>query len=130
MGVLGVHRFYCGRVGSGLLWALTAGLVGIGWLIDLFLVPSMVREANARIMSQLRERGSSGLMPANHGGVPAPPASSAGETTVEHQHPTGLEPDHRVIYCTHCGAAMQVPTDAVGRQYGCPNCRTILVVPG
>ena|GEM_PF-913249 len=122
LGLLGVHRFYCGRVGTGLLWLLTAGLAGIGWLVDLLLIPGLVREANARLLSELRERGPLGLMPVHHGATVAPtsPPPPAG----------GLEPDHRVIYCTHCGAAMQVPADAVGRQYACPNCRTVLVVPG
>jgi TM2 domain-containing membrane protein YozV len=31
-----------------MIWALTGGLLGIGWLIDVFLVPGMVREANDR----------------------------------------------------------------------------------
>ncbi len=46
LGFLGVHRFYCGRVVSGIIWFLTAGLLGIGWLIDLFLIPGMVFRAN------------------------------------------------------------------------------------
>ena len=36
-GYLGVHRFYLGRWGSGLLWLFTGGLFGIGWLIDILL---------------------------------------------------------------------------------------------
>jgi TM2 domain-containing membrane protein YozV len=47
-GFVGLHRFYTGRKISGLIWALTGGLLGIGWLVDVFLVPGMVREANAR----------------------------------------------------------------------------------
>jgi TM2 domain-containing membrane protein YozV len=47
-GFMGLHRFYTGRKKTGALWALTGGLLGIGWLIDVFFVPSMVREANAR----------------------------------------------------------------------------------
>ncbi len=46
LGVLGVHRVYLGRVVSGVIWFLTLGLFGIGWLVDLFLIPSMVRDAN------------------------------------------------------------------------------------
>lgn len=46
-GCLGVHRFYCGKVISGVIWLLTGGLFLIGWIIDIFLIPSMVREANS-----------------------------------------------------------------------------------
>ena len=47
-GFTGAHRFYYGRPISGTLWFLTLGLLGVGWLIDLFLIPSMDREADLR----------------------------------------------------------------------------------
>ena len=47
-GFTGSHRFYYGRPLSGTNWFLTLGLLGIGWLIDLFLIPSMDRSADAR----------------------------------------------------------------------------------
>lgn len=34
LGFLGAHRFYEGKVGTGLLWLFTGGLFGIGWLVD------------------------------------------------------------------------------------------------
>ena len=45
-GFLGFHRFYLGRWVSGLVWFFTLGLLGIGALIDLLLVPEMVRVEN------------------------------------------------------------------------------------
>lgn len=46
LGFFGAHRFYCGRAGSGLLYLVTAGLLGIGWMADIFLLPFLVAEAN------------------------------------------------------------------------------------
>ena len=64
LGGLGVHRFYLGRTGTGiaqLMMALIGGvltLILIGWFIlaiegiwllaDLFLMPAIAREENAR----------------------------------------------------------------------------------
>jgi len=47
-GFTGAHRFYYGRPVTGTLWFFTLGLLGIGWLIDLFLIPGMDREADLR----------------------------------------------------------------------------------
>jgi TM2 domain-containing membrane protein YozV len=47
-GALGFHRFYLGKIPTGLLWMFTGGLVGIGSIFDFFTLPSQVREANFR----------------------------------------------------------------------------------
>jgi len=47
-GFLGAHRFYYGKPKSGTLYFFTFGLLGIGWLIDIFLIPSMDSEADRR----------------------------------------------------------------------------------
>lgn len=38
LGGLGIHRFYLGHIGMGVLYLLTGGLCGIGWLIDTILI--------------------------------------------------------------------------------------------
>ena len=34
LGYLGVHKFYEGKVGMGLLYFFTFGLCGFGWILD------------------------------------------------------------------------------------------------
>jgi TM2 domain-containing membrane protein YozV len=47
-GFTGSHRFYYGRQISGTIWFFTLGLLGIGWVIDLFLIPGMEKRADRR----------------------------------------------------------------------------------
>jgi TM2 domain-containing membrane protein YozV len=47
-GFTGSHRFYYGRPITGTIWFFTLGLLGIGWLIDIFLIPGMERSAERR----------------------------------------------------------------------------------
>lgn len=45
-GFLGAHRFYFGRPISGTIYLFTLGLLGIGWLVDLFLMPRLEARAD------------------------------------------------------------------------------------
>jgi TM2 domain-containing membrane protein YozV len=47
-GFMGAHRFYYGRPITGTIWFFTLGLLLIGWVIDLFLIPGMDDEASVR----------------------------------------------------------------------------------
>ena len=47
-GFTGAHRFYFGKPVSGTIWFCTLGLLGVGWLIDLFLMPGLERSAESR----------------------------------------------------------------------------------
>ncbi len=49
-GFLGAHRFYYGRQISGTIYFFTLGLFFIGWIVDLFLIPSMNRDADFRFI--------------------------------------------------------------------------------
>ncbi len=44
----GLHRFYLGKPVSGFFYLCTFGFLGIGQLVDLFLIPSMVQEKNLK----------------------------------------------------------------------------------
>ena len=48
LGICGIHRFYAGKPISGVIWLLTGGLLFIGQLVDLLLIPGMIAESNAR----------------------------------------------------------------------------------
>ena len=47
-GFTGSHRFYFGKPVTGTVYFFTLGLLGIGWLVDLFLIPGMRRQADFR----------------------------------------------------------------------------------
>jgi TM2 domain-containing membrane protein YozV len=48
LGVFGVHQFYMGKIGRGILYLLTGGVFGIMWFIDLFTLPGQLRNVNAQ----------------------------------------------------------------------------------
>ena len=47
-GFMGAHRFYYGKPITGTILFFTLGLLFFGWIIDLFLIPAMDREADVR----------------------------------------------------------------------------------
>jgi len=51
LGFMGAHRFYYGRPITGTIWFFTLGLFLVGWMVDLFLIPSMDRSADRRFRS-------------------------------------------------------------------------------
>jgi TM2 domain-containing membrane protein YozV len=48
LGPFGVHRFYLGKWVTGLIWFFTGGLLGLGWLYDLWTLNDQVSEENGR----------------------------------------------------------------------------------
>jgi TM2 domain-containing membrane protein YozV len=47
-GFTGAHRFYYGKPITGTIWFFTFGLLFVGWIVDLFLIPSMERKADKK----------------------------------------------------------------------------------
>jgi TM2 domain-containing membrane protein YozV len=63
-GALGFHRFYLGKIGTGILWFFTGGSCGIGCLYDAVTLPRQVREAiSARVSGRDRLRASAAFPP-------------------------------------------------------------------
>jgi len=54
-GILGLHHFYLRRYVFGFLYFFTLGLGGVGWIVDIFRMPQLVRYAN-KIKDQLSGR--------------------------------------------------------------------------
>lgn len=61
-GFMGAHRFYYGKAATGTLYFFTFGLLGIGWFIDLFLIPGMDREADDKFKAGSKDYNISWLL--------------------------------------------------------------------
>lgn len=61
LGWFGIHRFYCRKRTTGIIWLLTFGLFGIGWGIDAICTSDIVDEANGLIKAEIPRRFSKEL---------------------------------------------------------------------
>jgi TM2 domain-containing membrane protein YozV len=48
LGIVGAHRYYMGKIGTGILYTLTGGLFGIGVLVDVFTLDGQVIDVNEK----------------------------------------------------------------------------------
>ncbi|MGH3277768.1 MAG: TM2 domain-containing protein [Trebonia sp.] len=74
LGLFGAHHFYLGQNRRGWLYLGTAGLCGLGWLVDPFLLPRQVRGINDVLLALARATD----RPYPSQGVAGPTAAGAG----------------------------------------------------
>ncbi len=57
LGAMGVHRFYCGKIGTGIIWFLTGGCLGIGYIVDVVTIAmGNFRDINGKIVQREEAR--------------------------------------------------------------------------
>lgn len=71
-GYLGLHRFYLGKAGTGFLYFCTFGLLGMGWIYDLFALSSMVDKNNLEAIEQNKPQNIAQSVVVNNAPVQAP----------------------------------------------------------
>ncbi|MHA1125215.1 MAG: NINE protein [Candidatus Heimdallarchaeota archaeon] len=122
LGVFGVHRFYLGRIGSGVLYLCTQGLWGIGLIVDLILIAigDFRDDRGLRVTEweELSSRQQKESQPVYQ--QPAQPTQPSQRT-----QPMPIVTDsgiNRALYCQTCGSANEPSTTY------CSSCGTTMEI--
>jgi hypothetical protein len=85
IGLCGLHRFYVGKIGTGILWLFTGGLVGVGQLIDIILIAvGQFKDRNELPLVIWQDSGEAQTVAAPVRAAITPPASPAGKVEQVH----------------------------------------------
>ena len=99
LGIFGAHRFYVGRIGSGVLYLCTEGLFGIGWLIDIILIATG-EFTDDRGLKLIEWEELSSRKPK--------PEQPVYQQTTQPPQPMPIVPNsgiNKALYCQTCGSA-------------------------
>ncbi len=117
LGEFGAHRFYLGRVGTGVAMLLTLGGLFIWWVVDIFLISGMLRDNERKVqgavldeISALRQRQ----------GMPQQQWTPQQQGMPQQQ----WTPQQQGITCSRCGSR-----NVFGTRF-CGTCGIALVSPG
>ena len=102
VGIFGVHRFYAGRVASGILYLCTEGLFGIGVIVDIILIATGTFYDGYGLPVLNWEETSRPIITAE----PHPSPTQSPQPTQKVQHQSN-EP---VAYCPECGSVNDIET--------------------
>ena len=110
LGVFGVHRFYAGRIASGILYLCTEGLFGIGVVVDIIIIAvGSFYDGNGYPIVNWEETPrtyttQSGHVHANHNyqrTTQQPQRQQQAQYSIENEQP---------IYCSECGSVNEADT--------------------
>ena len=77
LGCLGIHRFYVGKVGTGILWLLTGGCLGVGALVDIIMIATEnFSDDENRLIVQDSKKDAAFAYAAHNGNASSGPKSS------------------------------------------------------
>jgi|GEM_PF-2653054 len=111
-GLLGIHRFYLGHIGMGVLYIFTGGLFLIGVFIDLFRIPSMVKAKNNEIMAQEATQMSAAV-PSVAAAAPARENKAEAEIQIKKQTQETVEESQLKHKKTKVGLIIGIPLGVV-----------------
>jgi len=147
----GLHHFYLRRHVQGVLYMFTLGGLGLGWLVDLVRMPTLVKNAQAQLRRECRNRGSMDDSLVENGTDVTGPDRPVGQSVVlshDHANPpmvvsaaahrsatghplccicqdepvnTAILPCGHCVLCAPCATAMHQSQHTV-----CPICRNPL----